>query len=300
MKKHHIMLTISLVGLISLINISCTTKIEAKPDFTFVFMTDIHLSPEKSAPVGFQQAIDTVNRLNPAFVITGGDLIMDALGQSRNRADSLYQLYSGLMKGFRMPVHNTVGNHELFAFYNKQIDTLDPDYGEGMFRRYFGDPWQSFNYKGWHFILLKSIEQTPMRGYYGKINPAQMEWLKQDLAQVNDTVPIVVSVHIPFITAYNQWQEGGQQVNGMGSVITNGKEVMDMLRKKNLKLVLQGHQHYYEDLFMDGVHFITGGAVSAGWWGGALGTLQEGFMLIKVFGNEIRSEYVDYGWKERK
>ena len=82
MKKHHIMLTIRLVGLISLINISCTTKKEAKPDFTFVFMTDIHLSPEKSAPVGFQQAIDTVNRLNPAFVITGGDLIMDALARA--------------------------------------------------------------------------------------------------------------------------------------------------------------------------------------------------------------------------
>jgi 3',5'-cyclic AMP phosphodiesterase CpdA len=209
-------------------------------------------------------------------------------------------MYSGLMKGFKMPVHNTVGNHELFAFYNKTIDTLDPDYGEGMFRRYFGNPWQSFDYKGWHFILLKSIEQTPKRGYYGFINAVQMEWLKQDLAKVNDKTPIVVSVHIPLITAYNQWQEGGQQVNGAGSVITNGKEVMDLLRKKNLKLVLQGHQHYYEDLYMDGVHFITGGAVSAGWWGGALGKMEEGYMQIRVTGDKMETEYVDYGWDARK
>jgi 3',5'-cyclic AMP phosphodiesterase CpdA len=233
-------------------------------------------------------------------VITGGDLIMDALGQTRNRADSLYHLYTGLVKRFKMPVYNTVGNHELFAFYNKQIDTLDSDYGEGMFRRYLGNPWQSFDYKGWHFILLKSIEQTPARGYEGKINPVQVEWLKQDLAKVNDTIPIVVSVHIPLITAYNQWQEGGQQVNGAGSVITNGKEVMDLLRKKNLKLVLQGHQHYYEDLYMDGVHFITGGAVSAAWWGGPIGKMEEGFMLIKVYGDQIKTEYVDYGWKVEK
>lgn len=286
--------------IVSSIFFACTTQKEPQPDFSFAFLTDIHITPERGAPAGFQQAIDTVNKLKPDFVITGGDLVMDALGQTRGRADSLYQLYSGLIKRFKMPVHNTVGNHELFAFYNKNIDTMDTDYGEGMFRRYFGNPWQSFDYKGWHFLLLKSIEQTPTRGYEGRINPLQMEWLKQDLAKVDDKTPIVVSVHIPFITVYNQWQEGGQQVNGAGSVITNGKEAMDLLRKKNLKLVLQGHQHYYEDLFMDGVHFITGGAVSASWWGGPIGKMEEGFMLIKVHGDQIKSEYVDFGWEARK
>jgi len=279
---------------------ACTNEKEPQPDFTFAFLTDIHLTPDKNAPQGFQQAIDTVNKMKPDFVITGGDLVMDALGQSRGRADSLYQLYSNLMKGFTMPVHNTVGNHELFAFYNKDIDTLDADYGEGMFRRYFGNPWQSFDYKGWHFILLKSIEQTPTRGYEGRINPVQMEWLKNDLSKIDDTTPVVVSVHIPFITVFNQWQEGGLLVNGAGSVITNGKEVLDMLRKKNLKLVLQGHQHYYEDLYLDGVHFITGGAVSASWWDGPIGKMEEGFVSVQVFGNQIRTRYVDYGWNAKK
>jgi hypothetical protein len=73
-----------------------------------------------------------------------------------------------------------------------------------------------------------------------------------------------------------------------------------MLRKKNLKLVLQGHQHYYEDLLVDGVHFITGGAVSASWWDGPLGPLEEGFVMIRVYGDKFRTEYVDYGWKAGK
>jgi Icc protein len=276
---------------------ACQGKKEDQPDFTFAFLTDIHITYDRNAPAGFEKAIDTVNELKPDFVITGGDLVMDALGQTRSRADSLYRLYDSLEKDFRMPVYNTVGNHELFGLYNKNIDTLDPDYNEGMFRRYIGKPWQSFDYKGWHFILLKSIEPTPSRGYYGRINPVQMAWLKDDLARVNDTTPIVVAVHIPLITVYNQWIEGGQQVNGAGSVITNGKEVMDLLRTKNLKLVLQGHQHYYEDLYLDGVHFITGGAVSAAWWTGRNGTLEEGFVLIKVFGDRIASGYVDYKWE---
>jgi 3',5'-cyclic-AMP phosphodiesterase len=276
---------------------ACTAKKESQPDFSFVFMTDIHVNPLKNAPKGFQQAIDTVNKLKPDFVITGGDLVWDVLGQTRGGADSLYRMYTGLMKGFKMPVHNTVGNHELFALYNKDIDTLDPDYNEGMFRRYIGNPWQSFDYKGWHFITLKSIEPTSTRGYYGRINPVQLEWLRQDLAKVDDKTPVVVSVHIPLISAYDQWLKGGQQVNNDGTVITNGKEVLDLLRKKNLKLVLQGHLHCYEDLYMDGVHFITGGAVSAGWWGGPIGKMEEGFMLIRVYGDQIRSEYVDYGWQ---
>jgi len=278
----------------------CGTEKVVEPDFTFAFLTDIHVCPERNAPKGFQQAIDSVNALKPDFVITGGDLIMDALGQTRNRADSLYRLYGELVKGFNMPVYNTVGNHELFAFYNRSIEPTDPDYGDGMFKRCIGDPWYSFDFKGWHFIILKSIEQTESRDYRGQINPDQIEWLKKDLEKVAPETPVAVSVHIPFITVYDQWQNGGQYVNGAGSVITNGKEVMELLRTRNVKLILQGHQHYFEDLYVDGVHVITGGAVSAGWWNGRLGTLEEGFVLFKIFGNRLEWEYIDYGWEVPK
>ena len=61
-------------------------------------MTDIHIQPEENAVAGFTQALDSVNKLNPDFILTGGDLIMDALGQSYGRADSLYNLYMEVIK----------------------------------------------------------------------------------------------------------------------------------------------------------------------------------------------------------
>ena len=61
--------------------------------FTFAFLTDIHLMPELSAVEGFQQAIDTINRINPDFVLTGGDQVKDVLDQTYGRSDSLYKLY---------------------------------------------------------------------------------------------------------------------------------------------------------------------------------------------------------------
>ena len=53
--------------------------------FSFVFMTDIHLKPELKGDDGFRAAIARVNELKPDFVITGGDLIMDALEQNGDK-----------------------------------------------------------------------------------------------------------------------------------------------------------------------------------------------------------------------
>jgi len=55
-------------------------------------MKDIHVQQEKNAAKGIHQAVDSVNNLNPDFVITGGDLVMDSLGQSFEKADQLYNL----------------------------------------------------------------------------------------------------------------------------------------------------------------------------------------------------------------
>lgn len=269
-----------------------------KESFSFVFMTDIHVQPELDADKGLMKAIEKVNSLNPDFVITGGDLIMDALGQTKERSDSLYQLYNKVASRFDMPVFNTIGNHEHYAFYLRdEIERDDPDYGDKMFRRYLGKPYYSFNNKGWHFIILNSIMETEDRGYRGGISQDQIEWLKEDLANVCDKTPIAVSVHIPFITAMNQMLEGSLVANGEGDVINNSKEVLALFKEKNLRLVLQGHLHYLEDLYVqDKTHFITGGAVSAYWWKGPRFGMEEGFLHVTLTGDEVDWKYVDFGW----
>ena len=59
---------------------SCQNEIP-EDTFRFIFMTDIHVQPELSGDEGFKQAIQKVNKLKPDFVITGGDLVFDALGR---------------------------------------------------------------------------------------------------------------------------------------------------------------------------------------------------------------------------
>ena len=82
-------------------------------------------------------------------------------------------------------------------------------------------------------------------------------------------------------------------------MVVNSKEVLDLFKNYNLKLVLQGHLHTVEDIFVDGIHFITGGAVSAAWWTGPNMGFEEGFMYITVNGENINWKYVDYGWEPK-
>jgi 3',5'-cyclic AMP phosphodiesterase CpdA len=269
--------------------------------FTFVFMTDIHLQPEKNAEAGFLQAIDSVNKLNPDFVITGGDLIMDALGQSYGRSDSLYKLYIETVKKFEMPVYNTLGNHEVFGIYEKAgIPKDHPEYAKKMFEKRIGKRYYSFNHKGWHFLILDSVEDTGESKYIGKIDQEQMDWIAEDLKSVDMATPIVVSVHIPFITSFMQVLYGSLEPNGEGLVINNSKEVLELFTNHNLKLVLQGHLHFIEDIFVQNTHFITGGAVSAAWWEGPYHGTEEGFMVIRVKESDFEWEYFDYGWEPVK
>ncbi len=272
---------------------------KSKSYFDFVFMTDIHLQPEDRASEGFMQAIQVANSLNPDFVITGGDLIMDALDQDKSRADSLYQLYLKLAKNFTMPVYNTPGNHEHYAYYKRdEISRDNPDYGDKMFQRYLGKTHYSFDHKGWHFIILNSVMETADRSYRGGVSPDQIEWLQSDLMSISNDMPIVLSVHIPLVSAMKQYRDGSLTTPAEGSVINNSKEVLDLFTDKNLKLVLQGHLHYLEDIFMQGkTHFITGGAVSANWWRGPRFGMEEGFLRIKIDGEDFTWEYIDFGWE---
>jgi len=298
MKK--ITLLISLACM-CLILINCAPKSTdpcEEESFSFAFLTDIHIQPESNATEGFRAAVTEVNALKPDFVITGGDLIMDALGVSYGRADSLYNLYLQEQEAFKMPVYNTLGNHEVFGIYERSgIDPSHPDYRYGMFESKIGETYYSFDHMDWHFIVLKSVQETEDRHYIGMIDEEQLDWLKNDLLDVDPKTPIVISTHIPFITVFTQILYGEYAPEYHGLVVENAREVLDLFNGYNLKIVLQGHLHYLEDIEVYGTHFITVGGVSGRWWQGDNHKVEEGFLMVHVNGDDFCWEYVDYGWE---
>ena len=146
-------------------------------------------------------------------------------------------------------------------------------------------------------MILNSVEDTGEGSYVGKIDSVQMKWIENDVNNVAATTPIVISVHIPFITAATQLSKGALEPNSPSIVVINSKEVLDLFEDKNLKLVLQGHLHLIEDIYAEGIHFITGGAVCSKWWEGSHNGMEEGYLIFRVKGNDFKWTYFDYGWE---
>lgn len=270
---------------------------EKEDVFEFVFLTDIHLKPERNAPKGFQMAIDKVNALNPDFVITGGDLVYDVLRGNFERSEALFQLYKKMEQKFKMPVYNCIGNHDLFAIYEESPETEEhPDYKYGMWERHFGKTYYSFDHKGWHFITLNSVDATPNKRYKTIFHEEQLKWLENHLKGVDTTTPIIITTHIPMICTFTQLN-GGKG----GRIVENAPEVFALLKNYNLKLILQGHIHWKEFGFInDRFHFLTGGSIAGNGWKGRRHNTKEGFMKIKITGDAFSWEYIDHGWEAER
>ena len=292
-------LNIVLVVLLPLF-LSCTPQPAPDDSFRFVFMTDIHVQPERNAEAGFRQAISRVNELNPDFVITGGDLVYDALDETYERATMLYELYLNVCADFRMPVYHTFGNHEAYGIYEESgIGPEHPEYGREMFKKHMETQttYYAFDYKGWHFILLDAVGFTGDRSYNGYVDSTQLNWLAEDLAGIGTSKPIIVSIHIPLVSVYPQMDRGVLEPIHPKALVNNNMDVIKAFEGYNLKLVLQGHLHCVEEIIYNDVHYITGGAVSANWWRGPRSGFEEGFVIVDVTGNDFTWEYIDYDWE---
>jgi len=294
-------IALSCILAVSCNNSTAEKSSEGEYDFTFAFLTDIHITDAKNADKGFMMAVDHVNSMNPDFVITGGDLVMDALGKTEAVATKYYDLYKQLSGKIDCPVYNTLGNHEEFGFYKSSGVSRDHElFGDKMYEKRIGPRFYAFNEKGWRFYNLDSVDETPEGNYFGTIDSVQMEWIKTDLESVDPETPIVITSHIPLLTSFSQIRKGAMAPNTRGLVLENSLELLKLFGDHNLKLVLQGHLHIVEEAYINGIRFITGGAVSANWWEGPKQGMEEGYVLLKIKGEEIDWEYIDYGWEIEK
>lgn len=294
MKK--LIIAVSLIALF----LSCTgnsgenSNLEKEVAFSFAFLTDVHMNSNNIdvSAAGLKQALKHAKSQNIDFVIFGGDLAdLDHLQpQDSFRADSLMSVFKSVVTGSGVKPYFAIGNHDRYYTFNNEPDVS----GFKFFEKYFGETYYSFDHKGIHFVILNSVQINDSTRKYC-VGPEQMEWLKSDLTTISRETPLVVVTHVPFQSLYYPAMEG---VVKDADMFSNFKEVWDVLLDYNLKVILQGHQHLHEELLVNNTYFVTGGAVSAGWWGGPLLDTEEGYMLVRVDNEGNMSwNYIDYGWE---
>jgi 3',5'-cyclic AMP phosphodiesterase CpdA len=311
MKRRELFTSAGAAGLGAILFSGCEPKQpESEREFRFIFFNDLHVQPEKGASKAFDMAIEKINSLDADLVIGGGDLIMDALGVDEQRAFLLYDMYEEQSKQFAMPLHNVMGNHEVFGIYvPDKVDQNHPDWGKELFKRRLGNgnSYNSFDHKGVHFVLLDSVGIVPREDgsgayrYIGEVGVEQLAWLEDDLASLEEGTPVVAASHIPLFTMTAQIENGPMAKTPEGTAITDGKPLYDLLTAHNLVTYLQGHIHINEYYEYHDAAFIDNGALSGGWWGGPYKGHPEGFRVIDVYKDgTMSSEYMAYGWDASK
>ena len=260
--------------------------------FSFVFMTDVHIKNEPHVLTSYRRAIDSINALEPDFVLSGGDQVFDVMRGNVAKSDSLFQLFLSESARIHAPVHTAVGNHELFGIYEvSPTDHTHPDYKYGMYERYFGAPYYSFSHKGWHIVVLNNLDVEGYKFFAG-IDEEQLEWLAHDLAQLPPETPVIMMMHVPIVSVQNQYRSTG---GGAGPSVVNKDRLMALIQQHDVRLVLQGHLHFPEDIYvLNRTRFITGGAIAGrpSWRG--LENGPRGFLHFQIDGDDLTYRFVAY------
>jgi len=255
-------------------------------------MTDIHLKNEPHILQGFRMAVAEINRYQPDFILSGGDQVYDVMRGNVDASDSLFNLYIKEAKALKAPVYNTVGNHELFGIYRESpTDSTHSLYKYGMYKKHLKDLYYSFDYQGWHFIVLNNLDAAGF-AYYSAFDQEQLEWLKRDLAKLGSNTPVVMMMHVPIVSVQNQL-DLPKQGPSLGPDVKNKDQLLQIIEPYNIQLVLQGHLHYFEDIQVKGkTRFITGSAIAGrpSWKGQRNGP--PGFLVFRVNGDKYSYEFV--------
>ena len=201
--------------------------------FSFVFLTDSHIQPELDATHGTRLAFKRIQQWKGIdFAIQGGDHVFDAAAVTRARASQLFDLYVKTEQDLSLKVHHTIGNHDVFGVYpSSGIGPADSGYGRAMFAEHFGPTYHSFDHKGVHFIVLDSIGITPT-GWQPRIDNDQLTWLQKDLAALPPRMPIIVSVHVPLVTAIGSYSPAKGRF--VIPEYTNGPQVIELVTRYNV------------------------------------------------------------------
>lgn len=200
-------------------------------------------------------AHDVVEELigtDASFGVTLGDIAFDDLStfDSLNEAIALIGI----------PWYNVIGNHDL------NYDAKDDVTSDETFERVYGPAYYSFDYGQVHFIVVDNIEwivetETGRSKYQGGIGKRQIEFIRNDLAEIPEDQMVVLMMHVPVF--------GVKDRAGLYRLIED----------RPFCISISGHTHHHEHRFLkkeDGWngakphHHIVNVTVSGSWWSGAL------------------------------
>jgi 3',5'-cyclic-AMP phosphodiesterase len=238
----------------------------------FAHISDLHVLAEPVLQYGvdtaalLQTAVDALNRLRPDVVVASGDLVSDA-------SEASYRRLRDLLRPLASPIHFLMGNHD----------------DRSAFRRVFrpGEPAderpvvEAFSAGGLRFVLLDSSLPGKEEG---RLGPAQLAWLRGEMAADSDERVWVFLHHQP-LPIRIAW------LDRIG-LLDADEFLAAVADHARLAGICYGHVHQPRSWRYDGALYLGAPALSFQFstvsQSMAIGREEPAFRLIEVAGHDIR------------
>ena len=271
---------------------------QEEPDsFDVVVFTDPQ--PETDVEVDFirDDVIPALRGTRARFGLSLGDEMFDDL--------SLYDRYNRIVGTVGLPWYNIGGNHDF------NYEAPDRRHARETFKRVYGPAYYAFAYADAVFVMLDDVDYlgadaTAPKGagrYEGRLDAAQLDFVRNLLAHVPADKLVVVALHIPLRTYLDDKPDQN---------LVNRAELLKLLSGRPHTFSMAGHTHTTEHHYLgaaDGFdgpephhhHVLT--AVSGSWWSGPFdhrgvavadsrdGT-PNGFHVLSIDGNRYETRFV--------
>jgi alkaline phosphatase len=217
-------------------------------------LTDVHFGQDKIKPA-FSGA-DYINIFGSTFESRWNELtkhvgnvdmvvsLGDAIANHDSQQDKEWLLqYQNLLSQLSSKVVYVIGNHDhdFVSIPDWQTLTKQP-------QTYF-----SFDAGGFHHVVLHTMTAAaPER----KIMPEQLRWLKGDLAST--PLPAIIYTHYPLhhqpFTYYFHEKPNYVEI----FYAADREKIRDIISDSaKVKLVVNGHSHFFYEEMIDGVQYMT-------------------------------------------
>jgi len=255
-----------------------------------VFLTDIHLTEGMDSQARFARDLAEIRSLTPTpdLLISGGDICLWSA-----EATAAFQ---EALRDCPIPRMHAMGNHDT---------TLDVPLEEcgRDFEALLG-PLDDCRALGrGHAITLNTCAMDPAylgsrdwHNVLGWVPDRDLAWLERALAHIDDRdAPLLLCVHIPFFSTYPERMKGGQAERDVW-VVGNADRVVELLRPFRRCTVLQGHLHENEHLEVEGIRFVSVGAIAGAWWSRqgfaeCIDGSPRGYLIADLEGADLRLQY---------
>ncbi|HID72684.1 TPA: hypothetical protein EYP38_01970 [Candidatus Micrarchaeota archaeon] len=222
---------------------------------TFYAYSDTQANPMIHDEVLKQLLIDMKNDpgARQTIALHGGDYVSSGLDEAVWDDEFFRKDYTHIQEFLSlMPLMGAAGNHEIF-----EGGAYVPEVPEGkvLYRKYWPNPllahdgsfYYSFDYGPLHVTVLDQYTANYSEG------SAQYLWMKEDL-EGTDRPWKVVMFHAPGWSAYGI-QEPGTYPHENNEAVQ--ADLHPLFVENGVRIVLQGHNHYYARNLVDGISYLT-------------------------------------------